>query len=450
MHGRRRVDNADWQKREMRRAGIACSARDADGAPMCAKIASAWPREFGKTTMRQALALWALLSGWRYYPVVFRANEDTATGEMNDIVRIAENPDHPLTRDFALDKWAVEVRRSRSLKWSSEKLHLPNVSREICTYQALGACSPARGLKDNGRRPDLVMLDDIETTEGTWSKATRLRNERWIDHDIDALGKTAAIIFWQTVVSPLSLMSRCQTDPTWQSKRFAALDDDDNSTWPEMYSSEELREKRANKAPSAWLADYQNLPQANETTLFPVESWRLYEVEGVEPPTRSKLSRVSIGVDLAFTAEKSSDYTAISAWGEDGQGNKHHLTTIRGRWATPEEVIRQIRLIDEEVRADKIVVEDVSSSKHFISFAKNEIGYKVIGVSPEGLDKTARARSVMTQWEIGKVWCHKADTLIVGEMYNFRPDVKDQVDDVLDAAVYAVKSFNARRVQVLR
>jgi len=448
--GVRHIENSSWQKRETRRLGAAIRSRDEYGAPVAAKIASAWPREFGKTTIRQIVTLWALLCGWRRYALIFRANQAIAQGEMADYIRILQDPDHPLTSDFGLQGWLSEVQRSRSLTCSGQKLHLRNINGELCTIEALGVGSPARGQKDNGLRPDLILLDDIETTEGTWSKAIRESIERWITADIEMLGSGAVIAFWQTVISPNSAMSKRLNDPTWQSQRFPALDENDESTWPERYSTEDLKLKRANTPPSVWLNDFQNLPQANDTTLFPTSSWKLYENEGVEPPKRNSLVRVAIGVDLAFSVNQSSDYTAISAWGEDSRGVKHHLKTIRGKWATPEEVVRQIRNVNNIVRADMVVVEDVASSKHFLLFARGEMGYIVKGISPEGLDKTARARSVMSNWELGNVWASVADTLIIGEMYAFRPDVKDQVDDVVDAAVYALMSMKRSTIEVSR
>lgn len=450
MIGRKFVDNADWQKRETRRLGVAIRKRDENGAASPAMICSAWPREFGKTTIRQIVTLWAILCGYRRYALIFRANQSIASGEMGDYMRIFQQPSHLLMTDFGLTTWAQEVRRTPALSWCGQKLHLRNIYGQLCTIEALGAGSPARGQIDNGLRPDLILLDDVETTEGTWSKAMRESLARWLSHDIEALGSGAVIAFWQTVISPNSLMSKCLTSADWQGRRFPAIDDEGNSTWPARYSTQYLSELREKKPPSAWLADYQNLPQANDVTLFPTDSWRLYETEGIDPPKRDRLARVSIGVDLAFSAEKSSDYTAISAWGEDGQGNKHHLMTVRGRWTTPEEVIRRIRSVNDIVRADIIAIEDVSSSKHFIQFARREMGYIVKGISPEGLDKTARARSVSHFWELGAVWCRKADTLIVGEMYSFRPDVKDQTDDVVDAAVYALMSMKRSRIEVSR
>lgn len=443
--GNTEIVNAKWQIRSMRQWGKMISARDDRGASMSGMVAESWPREFGKTTIGHIVLLWAILMGHRRYAVMFRVNQDMASAMVAEYLRKLSNPTDPLVIDAGLEEWASYAQRRKGLSWSTDKIHVNNIYGELACIQPMGAGASPRGLLDNGRRPDLIDLDDIETTETVNSKRLRKKNEAWLDADIKPLGANALILFKQTTISPSSLMSKCQSSPLWHGRSMPALDENGESTWPERYTTKELCAKRDSLPSSVWLSDYQNSIIANEATLFPVDDWKIYEDEEITPP---QMIRVVIGVDLAFSAVQTSDHTAISAWGEDRAGDIHHIYTRQGRWATPEEVIEQIENVDKIALSDKIVIEDVSSSKHFISFCRKKIGGKVQPISHMGLDKTARARMVKHYWEMNRVWRHRADNQIVQSLYSFRPDITQQDDDIVDAAVYAILGLRRGGVRV--
>ena len=445
------IKNAQWQIDAIRAWGSAIKRRDERGAPAAGRIAEAWPREFGKTTLGRAVLLWAMLCGYRKYALIFRISAEIAESETADYLRILSDTSSLLVNDFGLRNWTSDIQRRKGLTWSTGKLHVRNILGEAVCIEALGTGSSPRGKEDQGRRPDIISLDDVETTESVLSRAMRTSNARWLAHDIEPLGANALILFKQTTISPRSMMAEAQRSSKWTAHRMPALDEQDESTWPERYSTEYLRAKRAESPASLWLSDYQNLPQSNEATLFPPDSWRIYEDEDQLPPERNGYARLVMGVDLAFSASQASDYTALSVWGETPNGEKHHVGTLRGRWPSPDELIEKMRLLDQAAGGvDKFCVEDTTSSKHFIQMARERLGGRVSGVPVGGLDKTARARMIMAAWELRRVWRRKSDTLIVESLYSFRPDVKDQEDDVLDATAYAILGLRSGAAMVYR
>lgn len=443
-HGDRQVKNAQWQIDELRRWGRYIKSRDDDGAPMGERVASAWPRQFGKTTISRACMLWALLCGHRRFVVDFRYSAQLAEGDLADIMGTLEG-NELLIKDFKLENWASIVSRKAGLCWNTKRLTFPNVNGDIVCIAALGKGSSPRGLEYRNVRPDLLWLDDVECTEGVLSAAERASDSRWMEGDLKNLGASALLMFTQTRIGGLSMMNACLEDKAWNPFRISALDDNDESTWPEMYPTMWLRDKRATTPSSVWIPDFEN-GDYNQDGMIPADSWRVYcnpEDGNVPIPQRAAMLRVCAGIDLAFSKSTASDYSAIVVVGQDAQGHKHLMREMRFRETTPSRIIDKLLALDAELHLDKLTIEDQTASKTFIELLKGSFGSRVAPQNIAKSDKPSRVYSIAADFEQRNVWRRREDTLVCTEAASFRQDMTHQHDDMLDAMVYAFWGLKA-------
>ena len=84
-----------------------------------------------------------------------------------------------------------------------------------------------RGLNFNGTRPDIVILDDLETPEQVASPAQTRDLEKWFNSDVLPMGSISAdFIYIGTVLSYESLLYHMLTNAgysSWTRKRFQAV-----------------------------------------------------------------------------------------------------------------------------------------------------------------------------------------------------------------------------------
>jgi len=110
---------------------------------------------------------------------------------------------------------------------------------------------------------------------------------------------------------------------------YPALDDADESWWPQQWSTETLRSMRA-ADPHGFDLNYQNDPGSPaDMTFWTAESFR-YD------PHFQTSARV-LYIDPAETTGPSSDYTAMVLLGRDASGQRACVENVAwGRWTDPE------------------------------------------------------------------------------------------------------------------
>lgn len=213
------------------------------------KGARAEPRGSAKTTDSMIAAMWAVLYGYKKHFFVIRANADEAEDFIKDIKAELEANDL-LLEDFpevcapirALEGAAqrangqtVAGQRTR-MQYQTDRIVLPTVKGSKCSGSVLsasGIMGKIRGRKINKRRPDFVLLDDIEDKESTESQTISSKIIDIIRSDVGGLGGPGiAVATWWigTIIKRKCLIDQ-YTDrnlhPEWQGSRQAAI-----VTWP--------------------------------------------------------------------------------------------------------------------------------------------------------------------------------------------------------------------------
>jgi hypothetical protein len=218
-------------------------------------------------------------------------------------------------------------------KWTETHLELANGT----IIRAMGAGSKVRGLVRKGRRPSLILVDDLENDQAVETEGQRVKLRRWFTRALiptGVAGRLATIVVG-TILHADSLLSRLLSPedfPGWLKRRYAArystagLPDPEGPIilWPEYWSAESLEIRRREIGSLAFAQEYLNQPIDNETAIFRWEWLQAARNRGqglgflYSPPPRIAYD-VSIStwdpVELAERAGNSSAYQVlVTAW----------------------------------------------------------------------------------------------------------------------------------------
>lgn len=192
--------------------------------------AEAAPRSMGKTTIEEGAALWAAFYHHCNLIVFICAigpkGEERVESLENEIKTNARlREDFPELVEPVL-AFGGDPRRARpGYPWSCNEFRLMNG----VYVEGRGIDSAVRGLNKNGLRPDLVILDDIESIDSVGSETETEIIEKRIRQEVLGLGdinRSCAYFFICTVIARGCIADRFtdpKKEPEWRGRRYAAL-----------------------------------------------------------------------------------------------------------------------------------------------------------------------------------------------------------------------------------
>src|SRR5215510_3229625 len=175
------------------------------------------------------------------------------------------------TSDYAILIGSTEDKAAEQLSNISEELHTNEDLRQqfdiagfevdqktdiivVCKdghrfrILARGAEQKIRGAMWKGKRPNLIVCDDMEDDEQVESVERRKKFRRWFFRAAkQALSKKGKIRVHGTILHEDSLLSRLLKNKMWQSKFYKAhqsYDDFSNILWPQRWTEKQLRDKQ--------------------------------------------------------------------------------------------------------------------------------------------------------------------------------------------------------------
>lgn len=160
-------------------------------------------RGAGKTTWVKIALAWGLATGRLHYAVVFCASADLTAGILGDVWDVFEF-DEAFGADWPEVAYPIRVAEGLPQRWlgqhyhgrrtqirrSAREIRLPVIEGAASSGGVLlgrGAGSKTRGLVRGKRRPDMVLLDDIQSREDARNPRRVRELEAWIDGDVQGL-----------------------------------------------------------------------------------------------------------------------------------------------------------------------------------------------------------------------------------------------------------------------
>lgn len=179
------------------------------------KFAVAAPRGFGKSTdVALAFILWVVAYELKYFLPLFSDAVELTEVEIEAIkAELEENA--RLRQDFPHIAGAGSVWRVGDI-----------VTANNIRIKGFGSGKRVRGIKHGTRRPDLVIIDDLENDENVRSRRQRDKLESWLDSALENLGGVddrMDILYIGTILHRDAVLARKLKLAYWNPRIFRAL-----------------------------------------------------------------------------------------------------------------------------------------------------------------------------------------------------------------------------------
>lgn len=321
---------------------------------------------------------------------------------------------------------------------------------------AKGAGQRMRGIKWDRKRPDLVVIDDLEDDEAVMNKTRRDKLKRWfygavipILKDGGKIRMVGTIVHMDslleglmphpkdphTVDTPLRVYST-KKNPTWSAKKYRAHNHDFSKLlWPEQLSKKKLLQIRQDFAERGLLdvysQEYLNNPIDDTTAFF-------QDADFIEAP-EEKQGRPKVyyaGVDFAISQNERSDYTAMVVVSVDDTGQMEVEDVRRGRWDSLQ-IFDEMFELQQRYDISLWVAESGQIQKSLGPFLFDEMRKRRVFMPIEVVtvtkDKESRARSIQARMRAKAVWFDKNKHWYPDFHEELRRFPKGMHDDQVDA-----------------
>ena len=322
-----------------------------------------------------------------------------------------------IRNDFGIDRGQI---------WQSDDITLNNGFR----IKAVGM-----GSQITGRRPDMIIGDDIEPETDVPSEVKRASLRFWWDAVVmnrPPPGGRIALI--GSISSPLAFLNRFSEKPhdkIWLVKEYGTKDC--KSIWAERWTNDFLQQKKAEL--SGTLGLYEALYEGDVSQIQKFafrKSWlRYYEKlpEGLQ---------IFTVVDPAIGERLTNDYTAIVTGGIDEKGNIFLIDIVKKRFNVETlEMFGALFQVYEVYRPVSIGFETIGFQKYIQLLFKQECNKRAKYPSTVEIKHDTKVTKAMRITSLGPI-AQGGNLFIRVDMYDFiseweaYPEVAH--DDVLDAA----------------
>jgi predicted phage terminase large subunit-like protein len=239
-----------------------------------ARVAIAAPRNSAKSTLvSQIFLLWCICHRFCRYIMLI---SDTAEKAADFLSHVKDD----LTGNDRLAEDYPEVcepgsRRARLTRWRSGEI----VTRNRVKVTALGVGQNIRGRKSREDRPDLIILDDVESQENTTTQQGRAKLSEWFHKAVLKAGTPQTrVIMIGTIQHYDSLLARLTDQvksPLWEGRIYRAVMQWSDrpelwQTWVQILRSQQEHEgKTGPQAARSYFEAHQSEMLAGTEVLWP-------------------------------------------------------------------------------------------------------------------------------------------------------------------------------------
>lgn len=400
----------------------------------CRQAAVAAPRDHAKSTaLTHDYILANVLFRIEQYVIIVSSNEEMAIEHLTDIAKeLRDNED--LITEFGIKRFVSDAKTDIIVELDDG-------------YQfriiARGSGQKMRGRKWFGRRPGLIVADDLEDDEQVESLERRVKFRRWFFRALKpTLRHGGRLRVHGTILNEDSLLARLMKDPTWGTlffKAHASFDDFSELLWPERFPEEELRRIRA-----SFVAQFDAAGYSQEYLNNPFDHTDGYLQKGdFLPMAEEDYESPQIfyaAADLAASSHDRANRTSFTIGGKDIHGRLLFRDQQVGRWK-PTEWLDMMLDIQKRWHPNAFFVEKGqiwSSVKGFIDkeMLAKQVWINFVPINP-AKDKATRGRSLQKRMRGGGCRFDKRADWYVGfeeELLHFTEEADALLDDQFDSA----------------
>ena len=334
-----------------------------------------------------------------------------------------------------------------------------------CYFTSLGRGQSPRGIKKDGRRPDYIVIDDIDDDEMVRNEQRVSKATEWV---LSALFGTmeagrGRFILVGNRIAKTSILSNIAARPGVYHTVVNILDKKGRPSWSENYTPDEIREMREMMGERNFQKEYMNNPMT-EGAVFKSKDIRY----GKMLPLKDYRQLICY-TDPSFKNSATADYKATALVGKTPDGHFHVLKVFAAQTSVSEMIAWHYDIMDYVAgRVPVMYYMEANFMQDLMldEFAKvgNAIGHHVpiLGDKRSKGDKFARIESMQPLFERGLVVFNEKERESPGMkvleeqllLFERGSRAHDDAPDALESAVWMLaqrtRATNARYAVIQR
>lgn len=400
------------------------------------------PREHAKSTSLTTVYILAeVLFRNSDYVILVGSTEEFAAEQLGNVSdELRSNED--IIREFGVKRFLIDSRVDITVEMRDG-----HQFRILCR----GSEQRIRGRLWRGKRPNLLVGDDLEDDEQVENADRRAKFRRWFFRAAkQALGRYGKTRIHGTILHDDSLLNRLRANSSWKHlyfKAHEAFDDFSNILWPAQWPEERLRARRQEFIDAGDAAGYSqeflNDPLDNSEAFLKKDDFLPMSDDDYES---DKL--VCAAADFAVSRADKANRTSFTVGGKDVNNLLHFIDQRVGRW-DPTEWIEEMFSIQLRYNPDVFWVEDGVIWKSIKSMLYREMQERDIRINCEAIlpvkDKGTRGRSLQRRMRAGQCRFDKRASWYDGmemELLRFTGTAAATLDDQFDSAALLSRGFD--------
>jgi predicted phage terminase large subunit-like protein len=340
-----------------------------------------------------------------------------------------------------------------------------------------------RGARHGAYRPDLVVLDDLESAKNTNTKELREKNLHWFNSVIVPIGDitSTAYIYMGTLVHGQGLLPNILHRSDFKSKIYSAIvsepenqelwekvekilrnvEDPDRedkaeefyyehkeemdkgakTLWNDRFPYFELMKIKINIGSRAFGSEYLNRPTDDETAIFKPSQFTYFEDKDLFYPDGRSMNLEVFGFfDMAIGKNQSSDYNAVIILGRD---RKTGILYVLDAWAMKVPIHRAVDVAFmkiKEFRPKTFGVETIQMQYEIYRQLQERVtkegvySTRILPVNPR-TKKEDRIEVLEPLVEQGIIRFRREQRLLIEQLTQFPNGDYDDLPDALASAV---------------
>lgn len=397
------------------------------------KLAIGIPRGFAKTTFMKLFIVYCVVFSTRKCILIVAS---TATLAENVLSDIADMLDGGNIRTL-FGNWRIGMQRD-----AREQKVFTFRGRAI-SITAMGAGGNMRGLNLKHMRPDLILMEDIQSREAAQSAIESKALYEWMLSTLMKMrAHTGCLYIFVGNMYPFegSILRKLKANTQWVKLITGGILADGKSLWEELQPIEQL------------LAEFRHDIEAGHPEIFLSEvqndeGWGgrsgvdVRKIPSIHPSVLKEMPAGSFIIIDPSGKRKRSNNTVIGHF--DVYDGKPVLRHLLNKVLSPGDTIKAALVMAMTYRVPLICVEDVAyqdSLLYWFNFFAERISLEGLAfrpVSPMGITKVARIKKAMQMLLSGEVLlAGSVRAEVLSQIISYDPLSSKNIDDILDILGY--------------